>query len=411
MLQERAVKPAGLAPSGGEQKGTPVKLIVQIPCFNEELTLPETIRDIPRHIDGIDTIEILVLDDGSRDRTAEVARSLGVHHVVRNKRNLGLARTFRKGIDYCIAAGADIIVNTDADNQYCGADIAKLVRPIVEGRVDVVVGDRQTHLIPHFSRSKKALQRFGSWIVRSFSDVDVPDAVSGFRAISREAAMKLNIVSPFSYTIEMLIQVGKKGMAFTSVPIGTNAKTRDSRLFKSTFRFVERSVTTLVRMYAMYQPLRVFTALGLIVALIGLVPMLRFLYDFLFEDGQGKIQSLVIGSSLLVIGTLTFFMGLLADLNNHNRALIEMTLEKVRRLEAAQLAANGGAAEHPAVPGVFGNGGDQQNGHQGGEIGQARQLVEGGESQILKPAKGRRTRQVAGSLAGDAAAAAEHKPA
>jgi glycosyltransferase involved in cell wall biosynthesis len=330
-----------------------LKLIVQIPCFNEEQTLPETVRDIPKRIKGIDTIELLVIDDGSTDRTSEVAKSLGVHHVVRNKRNIGLARSFRVGLDRCITLGADIIVNTDADNQYCGADIALLVQPIVEGRVDVVVGDRQTSTIGHFSARKRLLQRFGSWVVRSFSDVDVPDAVSGFRAISREAAMRLNIVSPFSYTIEMLIQVGKKGMAFTSVPIRTNPKTRDSRLFKSVLRFIERSATTLVRMYSMYQPLRVFTALGFFVALIGLIPMVRFLYFYLFENGTGKIQSLVIGSALLTIGVLTFFLGLVADLLNHNRALIEMVLEKTRRLEAAQqLADRGGATgEQKSIPG------------------------------------------------------------
>jgi glycosyltransferase involved in cell wall biosynthesis len=314
-----------------------VKLIVQIPCYNEELTLPETVRDIPRSIAGIDVVEILVIDDGSSDRTSDIARELGVEHVLRNKINVGLARTFRAGLDRCIALGADIIVNTDADNQYCGADIAELVRPILEGRVDVVVGDRQTSTIAHFSPRKKMMQRFGSLVVRSFSGVDVPDAVSGFRAISRDAAMRLNIVSPFSYTIEMLIQVGKKGIAFTSVPIRTNPKTRESRLFKSVFRFVERSATTLVRMYSMYQPLRVFTALGLFIALIGLVPMLRFLYYYLFFSGAGKIQSLVIGSALLTIGVLTFVLGLLADLMNHNRALLEMILEKTRRLEADHL--------------------------------------------------------------------------
>lgn len=329
-----------------------VKLIIQIPCFNEERTLPETIRDLPTQIPGIDTIEYLVIDDGSSDRTSEVAKEIGVHHVIRNKRNLGLARTFRIGLDRCLALGADVIVNTDADNQYCGADIPKLVAPIVNGEVDVVVGDRQTGTIDDFSLRKKMLQRLGSWVVRSFSDVNVPDAVSGFRAISRSAAMQLNIVSPFSYTIEMLIQVGKKGMAFTSVPIRTNPKTRDSRLFKSTLRFIERSVTTLVRMYSMYQPLRVFTALGMIIGLIGLLPMIRFLYFYFFVDGSGKIQSLVIGSSLLIIGALTFFLGLLADLANHNRALIEMTLEKVRWLEEKQReqSALGKSHKDPPIP-------------------------------------------------------------
>jgi hypothetical protein len=199
----------------------------------------------------------------------------------------------------------------------------------------VVVGDRQTGKIEHFSSSKKLLQRFGSWVVRSFSGVDVPDAVSGFRAISREAAYRLNIVSPFSYTIEMLIQVGRKGMAFTSVPIRTNEKTRESRLFKSVFRFVERSGSTTLRMYSMYQPLRVFTLIGLVMAIIGMIPMVRFLYFYFFGSGAGKIQSLIVGSALLTIGLLTFVMGLLADLLNHNRQLIEMTLEKVRKLEDA----------------------------------------------------------------------------
>lgn len=351
-----------------------MKLIVQIPCFNEEATLPETVRDIPKRIDGIDEIEILVIDDGSRDRTSEVAREIGVHHVLRNKRNLGLARSFRLGLDRCIALGADIIVNTDADNQYCGEDIAKLVQPIVDGKVDVVVGDRQTSTIEHFSFRKKLLQRFGSWVVRSFSDVDVPDAVSGFRAISRDAAMRLNIVSPFSYTIEMLIQVGKKGMAFTSVPIRTNPMTRESRLFKSVFRFIERSATTLIRMYSMYQPLRVFTALGFFVALIGLIPMLRFLYFYLFVSGTGKIQSLVIGSALLTIGVLTFFLGLLADLLNHNRALIEMALEKIRRMEAAQGLSEGSgtASKNEAIPNELDHRRNDQGDDQRRQVKQAR---------------------------------------
>ena len=310
-----------------------MKLIVQIPCYNEEETLPATVADIPRKIPGVDSVEILVIDDGSSDNTIAVARKLGVDHILSNRRNMGLARTFRRGLDASLALGADIIVNTDGDNQYCGADIPKLIQPILDGTADVVVGDRQTGQIEHFSTNKKALQTFGSFVVRRLSSVDVPDAVSGFRAISRQAAFQLNIVSSFSYTIEMLIQVGRKGIAFSSVPIGTNAKTRDSRLFKSILGFIERSGTTMVRMYSMYQPLRVFTFIGLVIALIGTIPLVRFLYYYFLQGGQGKIQSLIIGSAFLTIGTLTFLLGLLADLLNHNRQLIEMTLEKVRRLE------------------------------------------------------------------------------
>jgi glycosyltransferase involved in cell wall biosynthesis len=310
-----------------------MKLIVQIPCLNEEQTLPMTVAAIPRQIAGIDKVEILVIDDGSKDRTAEVARELGVEHVLINRRNMGLARSFRRGLDCALALGADIIVNTDADNQYNGADIPALVGPILNGTADVVVGDRQTHTIEHFSPAKKLLQRFGSYVVRKFSGVNVPDAVSGFRAISRDAAFGLNIVSPFSYTIEMLIQVGAKGVAVASVPIRTNPKTRDSRLFSSMFHFVERSASTLVRMYTMYRPLRVFTLIGLIVAFVGAIPIIRFLYFYFFVNGTGKIQSLIIGSAMLTIGTLTFLLGLVADLLSQNRQLIELTLEKVRRLE------------------------------------------------------------------------------
>ena len=312
-----------------------MKLIVQIPCLNEEQTLPMTVAAIPRHIAGIDTIEILVIDDGSKDRTAEVARELGVEHILVNRRNMGLARSFRRGLDCALSLGADIIVNTDADNQYDGADIAALVQPILAGSADVVVGDRQTHTIAHFSPAKKLLQRFGSSVVRRFSGVNVPDAVSGFRAISRDAAFGLNIVSPFSYTIEMLIQVGAKGVAVTSVPIRTNQKTRDSRLFSNIFHFIERSASTLLRMYTMYRPLKVFTLIGLVIALVGAIPIVRFLYFYFFVNGTGKIQSLIIGCALLTIGTLTFLLGMVADLLSQNRQLSEMTLEKVRRLEQA----------------------------------------------------------------------------
>jgi len=313
-----------------------MKLIVQIPCYNEEKTLPETVADIPRQIDGVDQVEILIIDDGSSDRTVEVAREIGVDHIVRHKTNRGLARTFRSGIDACLRLGADIIVNTDGDNQYAGQDIPKLIAPILAGEADVVVGDRQTERVAHFSESKKMLQRLGSSVVRRLSETTIPDAVSGFRAISRDAALQLNIISPFSYTIEMLIQAGKKHMAITSVPVGTNPKTRDSRLFKSIPKFIERSLTTMVRMYAMYQPLRVFFFMGMTLSIIGAIPVLRFLYYYLIGSGTGHIQSLILGGVLLMMGFITFLVGLVADLISFNRQLVEMTLERVRRIELAQ---------------------------------------------------------------------------
>jgi glycosyltransferase involved in cell wall biosynthesis len=314
-----------------------MKLIVQIPCLNEEQTLPQTLADIPRQIEGIDLVEILIIDDGSSDRTVEVARQLGVEHIIQNKKNLGLARTFRKGLDACLKLGADIVVNTDGDNQYAGRDIPKLVQPILDGRADIVVGDRRTGRIGHFSGSKKLLQALGSWVVRKLSGVDIPDAVSGFRAISREAALRLNIVSPFSYTTEMLIQAGKKHMAVVSVPVETNAKTRESRLFKSIPQFIERQVTTIVRTYAMYQPLRVFFLIGIVLGIIGVLPIVRFLYFYAIGAGAGHIQSLILGGVLLMMAFLSCLVGLVADLINFNRQLIEMTLERVRRLELEML--------------------------------------------------------------------------
>lgn len=310
-----------------------MKLIVQIPCFNEEQTLPATIADIPRRIPGVDKVEILIVDDGSTDRTVEVAKRLGVDHIIRNRRNLGLARTFRVGLDASLKRGADIIVNTDGDNQYAGWDIPKLIRPILDGSADLVVGDRRTGKIGHFSPLKRVLQRVGSRVVRQIAGVDVPDAVSGFRAISREAALRINIVSSFSYTTEMLIQAGKKHMAVASVPVGTNAKTRESRLFRSIPKFIERQLTTIVRMYAMYQPLRFFAYLGAVLVTLGGLPILRFLWFYFTEDGAGHIQSLILGGVLVMMGFATWLIALVADLINFNRQLIEITLEKVRQME------------------------------------------------------------------------------
>jgi glycosyltransferase involved in cell wall biosynthesis len=315
-----------------------VKLIVQIPCYNEEHTLRETVKDIPREVPGIDEVEILVIDDGSRDRTVEVAREIGVDHIVCNKHNLGLARTFRTGLDTCLRLGADIIVNTDGDNQYCGADIPKLIAPILSGAADIVIGDRQTDKIPHFSRTKKFLQWFGSGVVRKLAGIWVPDTVSGFRAFDRDAAIRLNIVSAFSYTIETVIQAGKRQLAVVSVPIRTNPKTRESRLFKSIPHFLQSSGGTMVRMYAMYQPLRVFFFIGTLLTVIGSIPIIRFLYFFSIGEGSGHIQSLVLAVALLMMGFLAYLVGLVADLIGFNRQLLEMTLERVRRMELANCA-------------------------------------------------------------------------
>jgi glycosyltransferase involved in cell wall biosynthesis len=310
-----------------------MKLIVQIPCFNEEQTLPQTVADIPRHIEGIDEIEILVIDDGSTDRTSEVARSLGVEHVVRHKRNRGLARTFRTGLDTCLRLGADIIVNTDGDNQYAGGNIPRLVAPILCGEADIVIGDRQTERIEHFSSLKKRLQKTGSAVVRTLSETEVADAVSGFRALSREAAIHINILSPFSYTVEMVIQAGKKHMAIASVPVDTNPKLRTSRLFRNVPAFIRDQLTTIVRMYSMYQPLRVFFRIGMLVFAVGAVPVIRFLYFWYIGEGDGHVQSLIIGGVLLMMGFLTLMIGLVADLIHFNRQLLEMVLVRLKAQE------------------------------------------------------------------------------
>lgn len=327
-----------------------MKVIVQIPCYNEEATLAETLAEIPRRIPGVDQVEILIVDDGSTDRTVEVAREHGVDHVVRHRMNQGLASAFRTGLDACLRRGADVIVNTDADNQYSGADVPRLIAPILERRADVVVGDRQTDRIEHFSWVKKKLQRVGSWVVRSLSRVEVPDAVSGFRALSRQAALKTNILTSFSYTIEMLVQAGKKRMSVVSVPVTVNPRTRESRLYTSVLEFIQRSVVTLVRSYAMYQPLKVFVAIGAVLMLAGALPVLRFLYFYFHGDGSGHVQSLVIAGVLLTMGFMAFLVGLVADLIAFNRQLLEIVLEKIRRLEASRPVAEEPEADADEPP-------------------------------------------------------------
>ncbi|MBB1126577.1 glycosyltransferase [Thiospirillum jenense] len=313
-----------------------MKLIVQIPCLNEENTLAATVADIPRSIDGIDTVEVLIIDDGSTDQTIAVARAAGVDHIVRNKRNIGLARSFRRGLDACLALGADIIVNTDGDNQYYGADIPQLIMPILRGEADMVIGDRETASISHFSPLKKLLQHFGSSVVRRLAGIQVPDTISGFRAFDRDAAIRLNIVSSFSYTIETVIQGGKRQLAIATVKVRTRETARPSRLFKTIPHFIQNSLVTMIRMYAMYQPLRFFFIIGSLLVIVGLMPIGRFLFFYFANEGAGHLQSLLLGSVLVIIGLVTYLVGLVADLISFNRQLLEMTLERVKRLELGE---------------------------------------------------------------------------
>jgi glycosyltransferase involved in cell wall biosynthesis len=315
-----------------------MKLIVQIPCYNEETTLAQTVRNIPRTIEGIDEVAILVIDDGSTDRTVEVANMSGVDHIVSFNKNKGLASAFIMGLDTSIKLGADIIVNIDADNQYKGEDIPKLIKPILEGKVDIVVGDRQTHTIEHFSFTKRVLQGLGSWVVRKFSDTNIADTTSGFRAYSRDAALRLNIVSPFTYTLESIIQAGKKNMNIVHLPIRTNKPTRKSRLFKNIPSYIQRSVVTIIRMYTMYQPLRVFFFIGITFFTLGSLGILRFLYYFFTTGGVGHVQSLVVSGTLIILGFLLLMIGLVADIISFNRRLIEDTLYRVRKMESSLIS-------------------------------------------------------------------------
>jgi glycosyltransferase involved in cell wall biosynthesis len=311
-----------------------MKLIIQIPCFNEEETLPVTLADLPRELPGFDTIEWLVIDDGSKDRTIEVAKANGVDHIVRLTNNKGLASGFQAGLDACLKLGADVIVNTDADNQYVGADISKLVVPIVEGRADMVVGDRQVMTIEHFSPLKKSLQRLGSWVVRRASGTEVPDTTSGFRAYNREAALALQVVSRFTYTLETIIQAGKMTVAVSHVPIRTNDKLRESRLFPSMWSYVRRNTVSIFRIYTMYEPLRVFMTLAVIVAIPAVFWWGRWFYLGIFGSGfAGHVQSLVIGGTLLVISALLAALGIIGDLMAGQRIMLQRVFERVRRME------------------------------------------------------------------------------
>ena len=313
-----------------------MKLIVQIPCLNEEATLPATIADLPRQIDGIDEIELLVIDDGSTDRTVEVARESGVDHIVRLTNNKGLAAGFQAGLDACLKLGADVVVNTDADNQYRGADIPKLVAPILAGDADIIVGDRQTSQIEHFSGAKKTLQRLGSWIVRRLSGTEIADTTSGFRAYNREAALGLLVVDSFTYTLESLIQAGKMLVAVDQVEVGTNPQTRESRLFASTGSYVRHNAGAILRIYARYEPLRVFASASVVVGIFALAAWTPFLIDWIFNgDSSGHIQSLILGAVLFIAAVQLFALGVIGDLLAGQRVMTQRVFERVRRVELA----------------------------------------------------------------------------
>jgi glycosyltransferase involved in cell wall biosynthesis len=310
-----------------------VKLIIQIPCFNEEDQLPATLADLPREIAGIDRVEWLIIDDGSKDRTIEVAKANGVDHIVRLTNNKGLAAGFQAGLDACLKLGADIVVNTDADNQYNASDIPKLVQPILEGRADMVVGDRQVETIEHFSPLKVSLQKLGSWVVRQASGTDVPDTTSGFRAYNREAALQMAVVSRYTYTLETIIQAGKLLVATDHVPIGTNPKTRESRLFPSMWSYVRRNSLAIFRIYSQYEPMRIFWSLAAIIGVFAVIVWARYLYFYIDGRGAGHVQSLILGAVLFNAALLLGALGVLGDLMHANRVMQQRTFERVRRIE------------------------------------------------------------------------------
>jgi glycosyltransferase involved in cell wall biosynthesis len=308
-----------------------MKLIVIIPCYNEEKTLPLVINSIPKKISGIDKIETLVVDDGSTDKTAAVAKKLQVNHLVEHKINKGLAAAFVTGIEEALKKGADIIVNTDGDNQYPQAEIPRLIEPILSGKAEMVVADRQTDKIPHFSQTKKLLQKIGSWAVRIISHTETPDVVSGFRAYSKEAAMKLNIMTNFSYVTETIIQAGKKQIPIASVKISTNPKTRESRLFGSIWQHIKRTGSSIIRVYAVYEPLKFFTLIEIVFFLLGMFGFLRFLFFALQGNSSGHIQSLILSAVLVIISFQIFMLGVIADLIGISRKLLEDILYRLKK--------------------------------------------------------------------------------
>ncbi len=310
-----------------------MKLIIQIPCYNEADVLPQTLADLPRKIPGIDCIETLIIDDGSSDETVAAARACGVHHIVRHPHNLGLAKAFQTGLDSCLRLGADIIVHTDADNQYPGHFISDLVAPILDKRADMVIGNRQVQDVEHFSPLKKLLQGLGSWMVRTVSGTDVPDAPSGFRAFSREAALRFNILTRYSYTLETIIQAGKLGLAIETVDIETNAPTRPSRLQRNMWQFIKAQAGTILRLYAFYEPLRTFTYLASPFLVTGLLLLLRFAYFFLNQQGQGHIQSVTVGTGLCLVGVIILLFGIQADITGKHRQLTQEVLYRLKKLE------------------------------------------------------------------------------
>lgn len=309
-----------------------MKLIIQIPCYNEAETLEIALNDLPKRLEGIDEIEYLIINDGSKDATVEVAKNWGVHHIVSFKKNKGLAKGFMAGLDGCLRNGADIIVNTDADNQYCAEDIQKLIQPILEEQADIVIGARPIDETEHFSFIKKKLQHFGSWVVRKASNTDIPDAPSGFRAFSREAAMRINVVNDYTYTLETIVQAGREKIAITSVPIRTNAELRPSRLFNSIWGYVKKSMLTILRAYMMYKPLKCFTYLAIPPVVFGVAIGVRFLIYYVQGTGSGHVQSLILACTMIIIGFLTFMIGLLADVLAANRKILQETQYHIRRL-------------------------------------------------------------------------------